>query len=441
MNLHPCTTWLRWGLAPSQTPPLAFEINDLNKHMLLLQAEIEHAYSSSGTCLNEIYLQQRVYSTEEIPLVVSARQLHKPRYWPIVEADNWCPYPSVKWQPFGTPLSNQGRGCELLSCPFGHDAPTIQCVRHATWDPILVYIAEFRGDCDDNWRLLSKQIAPVICCSYCGKSTCASCGQATENIEHVWCSTRMPLIWELFAYQTHWQCVYHLEAFTLKSEKKQLHRPCCWPIARADHWCPYPSVKWQPSIHWLRHATWDPILVCIAEFRGGCGDNWRLLSKQIAPVICCSYCGKGTCASCGQATENIEHVRCSTRTPLIWELFAYQTHWFSILPIWGFHGLCIFVTNAEYARFLRSDTEGFWGLGLKSGCLAYTCNLRTMGGLLQIRPSLPHHWRIPRILWNRPVFTPGGKDNAFLLQQSSWLVEPFMQTVAIGCFCNQRVLG
>ena len=41
----------------------------------------------------------------------------------------------------------------------------------------------------------------------------------------------------------------------------------------------------------------------------------------------------------------------------------------------------------------------------------------------------------------RPVFTSGGKDNAFPLQQSSWLVEPFMQTVAIGCFCNQRVLG
>ena len=97
-----------------------------------------------------------------------------------------------------------------------------------------------------NWRRVSKEIAPVRCCRYCGKGACASCGQATMNIEHVRCSARTPLIWKLFACQSH---IYYLEAFTLKSEKKQFHRLCCWPIARADHWCPYPypSVKWQPS--------------------------------------------------------------------------------------------------------------------------------------------------------------------------------------------------
>ena len=69
-----------------------------------------------------------------------------------------------------------------------------------------------------------------------------------------------------------------------------------------------------------------------------------------------------------------------------------------------------------------------------------------MGGFLQIRPSLPIIRRMPvrevfRLGYYEglsPVFTPAGKDHACLLQQSSWLVEPCMQTAAIGCFCNRE---
>ena len=79
-----------WNKRPEQAHALP-----TSRHWTCLKVHF-----SSGTCLNEIYLQEPVYSAVEIPLVKSARQLHKPRYWPIVEADNWCPYPSVKWQPF-----------------------------------------------------------------------------------------------------------------------------------------------------------------------------------------------------------------------------------------------------------------------------------------------------------------------------------------------------